>query len=205
MGRRASVLDAVAGAEVIDVCAELKVHLASDDDEQFLGIPMGVRLVPSGSAGIELRRDDLEGMERLRRQECLAPEASPDEQLPRLAAQHARTGQALRREEIRDLDPERGRQPLQGGNARARAAPLELTDEALADAGRCGDVLQRAPAQQTDRPEPLAEVDRAVAGAGCLDRRSFSHLNLRFTEMKRPYGARARRSIESIEPSTRRR
>src|SRR6266576_6067567 len=204
MGRRASVLDAVTGAEVVRVGAELKVHSSFDDDEQLLGIPVRVRLVPRRPAGVELGCDDLERMERLRRQECLATEAAPDEKLPRLPPQHARTRQALGREEIRDLDPERCRQPLERGHAGARAAALELTDEAFADAGRVCDVLQRAPAQDADCPEPLPEVDRAVAGGGCPDCRRFSHLNFRFIEMKRPYGSQAWRSIESIRPSTRR-
>src|SRR5205823_8745894 len=88
-------------------------------------------------------------------------------------------------------------QPLERGHARARTAALELADEALADAGRVGDVLQRAPAKEADRLEPLAEVDRARAGRRRLDG-GFSHLNLRFTEMKRPYGARARRSTRRL-------
>src|SRR4051794_16916970 len=55
---RAPVVHAVAGAEVVDVGAELHVHAPPDDDEHLLGVSVGVRLVAGGAAWVELRGDD---------------------------------------------------------------------------------------------------------------------------------------------------
>jgi hypothetical protein len=121
-----------------------------------------IRLCSGRAAGLELGGDDLEGMERLRRQQCLAPEVTPDQRAPRLAAEDARPLDAVGGDQVRDLDPERRREPLEGDDAGARTASLHLADEALADARRLGDLLQRAPAELPHRPQVFAQVDRTA-------------------------------------------
>src|SRR6476646_3097352 len=125
MGGRAAVVHAVAGAEVVHVGAELDVHPAPYDDENLLGVSVRVRLVAGGAAWFELRGDDLERVERLGREERLPAEMAPDEELARLPPEHAGARQAIGREEVGDVDPERRRELLQRGDARVRAAPLE--------------------------------------------------------------------------------
>jgi hypothetical protein len=68
---------------------------------------------------------------------------SPLELLPLVAAEDLWSGPSLVSEEIGDLDPDGGCEPLQGGDARARAAALELADKTLADSRGVGDFAQR--------------------------------------------------------------
>ena len=119
---------------------------------------MRVWLVPRRAAWIERGGHDLERVERLRREQRLAAEVPPFEQLPFLAAQDTRPDLRLPREQVRDLDPDRRRQPLQGRHARARATPLEPADEALAYTRRLSHVPQGQPTQHPDRTQPLAEL-----------------------------------------------
>ena len=139
---RALVVDAVAGAELVDVCAELQVHRSVDDDEQLLGVAVRIRLVAGRAARLETRDDDLERMERLRCQERLAAELTPRDVLPGSAPEYAGLWRA-RGEEIGDGNAERGREPLERRDRRVRAPALELAHEALAQARRGGDLLQR--------------------------------------------------------------
>ena len=83
-------MDAVAGRELVDVGAELHVHLALDDDQQLLGVAVRVRLVARRAAGLEAGDDHLERVERLRRQQRLPAEVAPRDELARLAPQHPR-------------------------------------------------------------------------------------------------------------------
>src|SRR5258708_3467154 len=109
---RALVVDAVAGAELVDVGVELQVHVALDDDEQLLGVTVRVRLVAGRTARLEPRDDDLERMKRLRREERLPAELAPRHVLARTASEHPGPRRA-RGEEVGDLDAERGREPLE--------------------------------------------------------------------------------------------
>src|SRR5262249_39744056 len=68
-------------------------------------------------------------------------------------------------------------------------AALELAQEALADAGRPRDLLQRLAAQLANRPQALAELDVHGAVRVFRARRCyFSHLQCRFSRVKRLYG-----------------
>src|SRR4029079_9924089 len=129
-------------------------------------------------ARLEPRDDDLERVKRLRRQQGLAAELSPRDEVEPAAAQHARP-RGRRAEEVGHVDAERGRESLQRRDRRVRPPALELAEEALADAGRARDLLQRLAAQLPDRAQALAELD--------VDRCCFSHLQCRFSRVKRLY------------------
>ena len=60
MRRRALVVDAVPRGHLVDLGAELHVHTALEDDQQLLGLAVGVRLVAGRAARGELGDDDLE-------------------------------------------------------------------------------------------------------------------------------------------------
>jgi len=109
---------------------------------------------------------------------------APLEGLARLAAQDAWLRRRGLVEEVRDLDPEGSRQPLQRRDARARAAPLEPADEALTHARGLRDIPQRQTAEDADRSEALTELGPA-ARAGRRRESRFSQLNSRFRDMKR--------------------
>src|SRR5258705_12513268 len=85
---RALVVDAVAGAELVDVGAELQVNVTLDDDQELLRVPVRVRLVARRTTGLEPGDDDLERVERFRRQERLAAELAPPDEIPRPPAEH---------------------------------------------------------------------------------------------------------------------
>src|SRR5207248_2181028 len=135
----------------------------------------------------EARNDDLQRMERLRRQERLPSQLAPRHELPRLTPEHPRPRLA-RREEVRDLDPEGSGEPLERRDRGVRAATLELAQKALADTCPRRDLLQRLAPQLPDRPQPFAELD--------VDRRrsDFSHLQCEFSRVKRLYACIPRRS-----------
>src|SRR5258708_38763309 len=63
---RALVVNAVACAELVDVGAELQVHISVDDDEQLFGVAGRVGLVARRAARLEAGDDHLERMQRLR-------------------------------------------------------------------------------------------------------------------------------------------
>src|SRR6476661_872351 len=154
MGCRALVVDAVPGAELVDVGAELQVNVTLDHDQELLRVAVRVGLVSRRAAGFEQGDDDLERVERLRRQERLPAELAPGDELPRAAPEHAWLRRA-RREEVGDLDAEGGRESLQRRDRCVRATALQLAEEALADARRRGDLFQGLAPQLPDRPQSL--------------------------------------------------
>ena len=85
-------------------------------------------------------------------------------------------------------------EPLQRGDRRVRAAPLELAQEALADPRRAGDALQRLAPKLPDRPQPLAERR--------LDR-YFSHLQCELNRMKRGNATAMQHVSQATRPSRR--
>ena len=112
MGGRAPVAGAVAGAEAHRVCAERELDAAGDDEQQLLRVPVRVLLGSGRPSRLERRGDDLECFEGLRRQERLAPERAPADIGPVFAAQHARSGLPVSREQVGNLDAERTRDAL---------------------------------------------------------------------------------------------
>src|SRR5260221_8417284 len=74
---RALVVDAVPGAELVDVGAELQVHISVDDDEQLFGVAVCVWLVAPPASPVETGGDDLEGGGRARRPQRLPGQLGP--------------------------------------------------------------------------------------------------------------------------------
>jgi hypothetical protein len=171
----------------VDLRIELHVHGPFDDEQELLGIAVRVRLVTGRASRLELGGDHLERVEGLRREQRLAAEVPPDDGLAGLAAQHARTRHAVGREEVRHFDAECRRDPLQRCDTRVRPTALDLADEALAHAGRVGDLPQRPPPEEPDRPQPLADG-------------GFSRLNRPFTQVKRAYACRAEKDNGRRQP-----
>src|SRR4051812_10041530 len=117
---RALVVDAVTGAELVDVGAELKVNVALDDDEELLGVAVRVGLLAGRAAGLEAGDDPLQRLERLRRQERLPAELAPRDELPRPAPKYPGLRRA-RGEEVGNLDAESRREPLERRDRGVRA------------------------------------------------------------------------------------
>jgi hypothetical protein len=155
---RAAVLDAVARPELEQVLVELQPDAPGEDVEDLLGVAVPVRLLAGRAARLELGDDDLDVAEGLRRQERLAAELAPGDELARVAAEDERPAGVVGGEEVGDRDAERLGDPLQRGDARARPPALGLAEEALREAGPLGDVAERQPAQLADRADPLADV-----------------------------------------------
>src|SRR5262249_11242784 len=133
--RRAAVVDAVAGLELVHVAAELQVDGSGDHDEQLFRIAVGVRLFAGRTAGVELALEDLEVLQRPRCEQQLAAEDPERERRAFVSTENAGPWRAARLEEIGDADAERVRNPTQRRDAGARTPALDLAEEALADAG----------------------------------------------------------------------
>src|SRR5262249_24037456 len=156
---RAAVVDAVAVLELVDVAAELELHRPGQDDEQLLRIAVGIGLGSRRAARIELSCERLEMLQRPRRQEQLPAEDPERERWTLGPPQHPRPRRAARLEQVRDRDAEGIRDAAERGDTGARAAALDLAQEALADARTVGNRLERRAPQRADVAEPLADVD----------------------------------------------
>jgi hypothetical protein len=90
----------------------------------------------------------------------LPPQLAKRQRRPPRVLEHAWIGPRLvRLEEIHDVDPERGSDPGQGRDARVRLAPLDLAEEALAQACPLSDAPQRRTPEPSDRAQALTDVD----------------------------------------------
>ena len=133
-----------------------------EDEQELLRVAVRVRLVPRRAARVERGGHDLERVERLRREQRLAAEVPPLEQLPLLAPQNARPGcgspakrseisiptAAARRCSVATLALERPRS--------SRLTKLSLTPAAWATSRS---VSRRS---TPDGPQPLADLEPAV-------------------------------------------
>jgi hypothetical protein len=90
------------------------------------------RLLARRAADLELSREDLEVVERFRRQRQLAAEDPEREGRPGVALEDPRAGNAVRSEEVGHRHAERVGDPPQRCDAGARASALDLAQEALA-------------------------------------------------------------------------
>jgi hypothetical protein len=78
---------------------------------------------------------------------------------PSRPSTRGRFGRPVRREEVGDVDTERGGNPLERGDARVRTAALDLAQEALGQPRAVGDRLERYPPKPADLAERLSHVD----------------------------------------------
>src|SRR5919198_269090 len=126
MGRRAAVVDAVAALEFEKLAVELELNVPGDDDEQLLGVAVGVGLGPSRPTDLQLAREDLEVMERSRREEHLPAEDSERKCRALVPPEHPRARPAVGLEQVGHRDAERAGDPPQRRNAGGRLAALDL-------------------------------------------------------------------------------
>src|SRR5207244_2233605 len=150
MRRRAPVVDAVAALELVDVAAELELHVAGQHDEQLFRVTVRVWLGACRAAWIELSDEHLQVMQRPRRKEQLAAENAERERGSLVATKDTRPRRTARLEQVRDRDAQRPGDPPQRSDARACLASLDLTEEALADPGAVGDRAKCGAAELTD-------------------------------------------------------
>ena len=68
MRGRASVIDAITALQLEELAAELELDASGDDDEELLGVAVGVGLLSGGASDLQLTREDLQVMKRLRGQ-----------------------------------------------------------------------------------------------------------------------------------------
>ena len=156
---RAAVVDRVARRELEHLSAQLERHDPRQDDEELLRVAVRVGLVPGRAAGVELAEDHLKVLERSWREHELPAERAERECRSCLAAEHSRSAiRAVRLEEIGHVDPERGGDPSQRGDARVGATALDLAQKALRQLGTVCDGLQRGAPEATDRAEPFADL-----------------------------------------------
>jgi hypothetical protein len=80
----------------------------------------------------------------------------------------ARGGRTVAREDVRHLDPERRRDPLERRDADVRPAALDLAQEALAQARPLGHLAERLAPKLPDRAQAIPDVDGAVRDADAL-------------------------------------
>src|SRR5262245_24332534 len=95
MRRGAAVVGAVAGGERERLAVELEIDAALDDETQLLGVAVRIGDVSGRAPRLELRRDDLERLEGLRRQERLATEGAPRNRVTVTAAHDPRPGRSV--------------------------------------------------------------------------------------------------------------
>jgi hypothetical protein len=120
---------------------------------------VGVRLRARRAAGVELADEDLEVVQRARREQELAAEDPEGERGTLVTPEDAGRRRSARLEQVGDADAERARDAPEGGDAGACLAALDLAEEALADLRAVGDRLERRTPRAANRSQPFADVD----------------------------------------------
>jgi hypothetical protein len=131
----------------VDVAPELELDGPGEDDQELLGVPVGVRLRSGGTTLVELADEHLEVQQRAWREQSLGAENAEGQGRAIAAPKHLRLRGTARVEQVRDADAERAGDSPKRGNARTRAAALDLAQEALADARTLCDRPQRGAAE----------------------------------------------------------
>src|SRR4249919_1180274 len=136
MRRRAPVVDRVSDAKLEDLGSELEMNGPLEDDEQFLGVAVRVRLFAGRPPFIELSDDHLQVLERPRREHELPAERAEGERRSARALEHSRAaGRPVWLEEIGDIDPESRRDSLERGVTGVGTPSLDLAQEAFGELG----------------------------------------------------------------------
>src|SRR5207249_1869794 len=143
--------------ELEELAAKLELNGPREDDEQFFRVAVRVGLGSRRSADLELAHEDLEVMERLRRQQQLPAEDAERERRSLAPPEDSRPRQAGGLEQVGDRHAERVRDAPQRSDARARPAALDLAQEAFAEARALRNRPQRAPPKPAKRPKALAD------------------------------------------------
>src|SRR4051812_27632445 len=157
--RRAAVVDAVASFELQELAAEVELDGSREDDEQLFRVAVCVGLLTGRPANLQLSHEDLEVMERPRRQQQLPAENSERKGRAVDPPQHAWARHAIGLEQVCHRDAQRVRDAPQGRDAGARPAALHLAQKAFAEPRARRDRPERAATEPAQLAEPLADVD----------------------------------------------
>jgi hypothetical protein len=170
----------------MELAAELELHSSRQDDEELLRVSVRVRLLPRGATLVELADEHLEVVEWTRREQPLRAEHAEGERRSIVASEHLGSRRPPRIEQVGHSHTECAGDPAERRDARARPAPLDLAQEALAHTRALRDRPQRGASQAANVSQALADVDFG----DLFGRARGNQISLDPIEgkLKRPYG-----------------
>ena len=184
--RGAPIVDAVASLQVVNVPAELELNVSRQHDQELFRISVRIRLCAGGPTDVELAHEHLEVMQWTRGEQLLRAQDPEPERRTIVSSEHLGPRRPARVEQVGDAHAEGTGDPSERRDARARAAALDLAQEALADAGALRDRPERRAPEAANVPQSLADVDfDSSFGRAGRDQISLDPVE---GKLKRPYG-----------------
>ncbi len=144
MGDAAAIHHGVIGTQSDEFSSQLKLRGALQDQHEFFGVAVRVRLVTRGTTGIELTQKTVKGPIGGRVKMIFASKDSESEGRPIFRSQNrGRPGRCLLKE-VAHRHPQHHGDSTQGRHRGAYLRPLNLTQETFTDSRGVGHVTKRS-------------------------------------------------------------